>query len=287
MKFDAAMLVQDVIQSHPETAHVFSRFREAEDAGITLGRLADRGGVKIDGLLGDLKQAVEDELASRDRDWSRSGTRELIDYILRRHHPFARYELRRMQNLFETLLDVSDNDAGCNLLSLYENYRKFVTEVREHFAIEERTLFPWLKARAEGKTNDLADVEADGYRHMEQEHENAKSFFAQCRQLTRNYARSATTPKPILRLFEAFIRLEADFARHIELENDFLWPGAVAVAEVSLASHACPMTKLPCPQGDPTRCKEFWNCVHSVLSKMESTKEYFDSDTPPAQNSQG
>jgi regulator of cell morphogenesis and NO signaling len=271
MAFDAAAPVREVILAHPEVAGVLERLGPLGQPDLSVAGVAARAGIAAEELLGDLRQAIVEEAALGRRDWTRAQTAELIDYILRRHHPFVRYELGRLEALFETLCGAVARPPDQALWALREAFDGLTADIREHLDAEERVLFPWLEARAQGRAEALADLEPEGYRHMKLEHQVVKRFFAEARRLTNDYAAPPGGPQPLAHLYEELTALEADFHKHIRLENEFLWPGAVELPERPGAGGTCPLTGRACPEGDPATCRRFWDCIHGALAQTQAS----------------
>jgi regulator of cell morphogenesis and NO signaling len=268
MQLDAEKLVCDVIKAHPETAHVFERHgvpnRHRPD--ISLTTFAAQTGIAANELIRALGRAVEEDAALAQREWASSDTKQLLDYIEQRHHPFVRYELYRLDELFKMVLGPFSRPPEPSLQSLRGVFNEIKESVTRHLEAEEQALFPWLAARAQGKADALADCEADGYRQMKLEHECVERFFIDARRVTGDYVTPPGASKSLTALYGELAALDADMRKHIRMESDYLWPGVVDLAEPSEPS-VCPRTGHACSQGDPATCREFWDCVRAVLAQ--------------------
>jgi len=98
---------------------------------------------------------------------------------------------------------------------------------------EECTLFPAIEEteRAANGGHPASHVGELIYpiRVMLAEHESATASMEKIRQITRDYAAPAHACDLYRGLFWAFAELERDLQRHIRLENDILFPRALAL----------------------------------------------------------
>jgi regulator of cell morphogenesis and NO signaling len=66
---------------------------------------------------------------------------------------------------------------------------------------------------------------------MEHEHDNAGEALAEMRRLTSDYSLPADACPTFAELYQSLQELEADLHEHIHLENNILFPKAVAAEE--------------------------------------------------------
>jgi regulator of cell morphogenesis and NO signaling len=94
---------------------------------------------------------------------------------------------------------------------------------------EERVLFPAIAALAAGQTEFPFGSIANPIRMMLREHDQAGDLLARLRVVTAGYAPPADGCASYRSLYERLAALEADTHRHIHLENNVLFPAAVAL----------------------------------------------------------
>jgi regulator of cell morphogenesis and NO signaling len=105
---------------------------------------------------------------------------------------------------------------------------------------EEMVLFPLVlgleEARMSGRPAPPAHCGSirNPIRVMEQEHSNATEALADLRRLSDGYTPSGDAGDNFRALYTGLAELDADLHRHIDLENDHLFPRAVQL-EASLA----------------------------------------------------
>jgi regulator of cell morphogenesis and NO signaling len=108
-------------------------------------------------------------------------------------------------------------------------------ELELHIHKEEVILFPFLEqyGRAETAGKPLPPAPfgsiANPIAVMEREHESAGNGLGELRQLTNDYTYPAYACSTVRALFDGLKALEADLHVHIHLENNILFPRAVAL----------------------------------------------------------
>jgi regulator of cell morphogenesis and NO signaling len=158
----------------------------------------------------------------------------LADYIYNQHHKFYYTEEPTITGLVEKVAD-HHGDSDNSLLRLREVYRTLRQELNTHFMKEERVLFPFIKAVAQAKkTGDTSSLQqlpsiTEPVQMMESDHEAAGELLAEMQRLTNNY----TAPVWACNSFQFMMRklkeLDEDLHQHIHLENNILFPKALAI----------------------------------------------------------
>ncbi|MEI6946765.1 iron-sulfur cluster repair di-iron protein [Paraflavisolibacter sp. H34] len=167
-------------------------------------------------------------------DFNRWSADFLADYIYNQHHEYY-YE---HGPVIADLCDKVTGRHGNHFPQLYELsnlYRQLQQELDVHFQKEEKVLFPFIKALvAAHKTGDgsglLAYPSVQGPVHaMEADHDDAGEVLAQIKALTDNYTPPAGSCNSFRFLYKKLQDLEEDLHLHIHLENNILFPKALAL----------------------------------------------------------
>jgi regulator of cell morphogenesis and NO signaling len=158
----------------------------------------------------------------------------LADYIFNKHHQYYYDEAPVIGELLTKVV----GHHGERYPELQEAYRLFVTLAREldaHFAKEEKVLFPFIKALVRAKqTGNVDELKsqfslAEPIQMMEADHEAAGEILDQLSEATNAY----TTPEGACNSFQFLYKklkeLDADLHQHIHLENNILFPKALAL----------------------------------------------------------
>jgi regulator of cell morphogenesis and NO signaling len=120
------------------------------------------------------------------------------------------------------------------LLVLVDLYNALDTELTNHLRKEEEVLFPYIVAaeahRLGGPEGPAACFGSVGnpIRQMEAEHENAGKVLVQIRQVTSGYTLPDDACPTFRALYEELEHMEEDLHQHIHLENNILFPRAIA-----------------------------------------------------------
>lgn len=267
MDAKAHSTADEVIRDSPEAAGALERFVSSPRPDARLAEIADEAAADAELVVRAVQQAIHAEAVLSGRRWDPDDTSELIDYIQRRHHPFVRYELRQLDALLATAGDPTRPSDPVQVLR--EAFHTVKAQIEDHMTAEEDVLFPWLLARQRGEARHLVSVEADAYRQMKQEHDVVESFFARARRLTDGYSTPDHASPAAIEAYRHLAALDADFRKHIWLENEFLWPGAADVEAPPDMAGICPRTGEPCPEGNPATCGRFWGCVSAALARVQ------------------
>jgi regulator of cell morphogenesis and NO signaling len=158
----------------------------------------------------------------------------LTAHIVNAHHSYVRRELPRLADLAGKVVN-RHGDTKPELPQIQAKITQISDELTEHLAKEEVVLFPYVakleRAQAEGEAKPLAcfATVASPIAMMTQEHEAAGALMAEIRQLSNDY----TLPIGACPTFHAFYgglhEFEQDLHQHIHLENNILFPRALAL----------------------------------------------------------
>ncbi|MGE3959960.1 MAG: iron-sulfur cluster repair di-iron protein [Vicinamibacterales bacterium] len=166
-----------------------------------------------------------------DASWSAD---ELTRFIVRRHHAYVRAQLPVIDAHLQKLVAVHGGRHP-ELRPLHEHFRAIADELQMHMMKEEEILFPYIRALAAaaeqgtGAPPNMFGTVMNPIRMMEAEHQSAGNELEAVRTLTGHFtvpADGCTTYRVCFGELEAFDR---DLRTHIHLENNLLFPKAVAL----------------------------------------------------------
>lgn len=167
--------------------------------------------------------------------WAGRPLADLVHHIFETHHVYTREALETIALLSEKVA----NRHGANhpeVLEARRLFRALEGELRPHMMKEEQILFPYileLEAAAEGSGRPAScfGTVAGPIRVMMAEHESAGAILAALRGTTKDYALPGDACLSFRALYERLADLEQDLHRHIHLENNLLFPRALALEE--------------------------------------------------------
>jgi regulator of cell morphogenesis and NO signaling len=182
----------------------------------------------VDSLLTEI-QELEKLPADRThnfREWSPSF---LADYIVNTHH---KYVLRTLPDLVFYTAKIADvhGERHAELREVADLFAQINKELLQHLGNEEQVLFPALKRVQESGTADDKAVIISEISRMTGEHEFAGGAMDKINELTRGYVipgDACNTYSVTMKLLGEF---EDDLHIHVHLENNILYPAAMALA---------------------------------------------------------
>jgi len=207
---------------HPLATRVFARhgIDYCCGGGRPLGEVCGEKGLDPDVLLAEIGKELAAPGAPSGR-WVEAPLPELIDHILAVYHQPLYEELPRLEAMARKVLAVHHDKDPERLTELVEVYTALKNELEPHFTKEEQILFPMIKngqgAMAEGPVQ-----------VMMMEHENAGEALRRLRELTDNYEVPAEACNTWRALWHGLAALETSLHEHIHLENNILFPRALA-----------------------------------------------------------
>jgi len=216
--------------------------REFERLGIdyccggsrTLGEACAEAKISVEEALQRLQASMTATAPGASRDWQKEPLADLIAHIQNTHHVFVRSECPRIQALCEKVVSVHGNSHP-ELLQVQGRFSGLAEELSVHLMKEEQVLFPYVVRMEESV---LAGEPAppamfgtvmNPVRMMMQEHDGAGDALRALRSCTKDYAVPEDVCVSYRTLYQALQGFEADLHQHIHLENNILFPRAVAM----------------------------------------------------------
>jgi len=223
-------------------AEIPSATREFEKLGIdyccggsrTLGQACAEAHISIDEALARLEKGLASTQLDSSRDWQTQLLADLIIHITSTHHAFVRAESPRIQALAAKVVGVHGKNHP-ELLQVQQVFAALAEELRVHLMKEEQMLFPYISRMEESAMAGepippaMFGTVANPVRMMMQEHDGAGDALRSLRALTGNYALPEDACISYRTLYGALEGFEADLHQHIHLENNILFPRAVAM----------------------------------------------------------
>jgi regulator of cell morphogenesis and NO signaling len=217
----------DLVAEAPGRAAVFERAgidycchgqRTLADACATAGLDTDAIAAALDDSSGAGAPGHPTELAP------------LSEFIEATHHRYLHEELPLLEALAAKVADVHGGRHP-ELAAVARLVRDLRADLEPHLMKEERILFPAIRALAAGHRDLPFGSIAGPISVMNADHERDGDVLAALRSATGDYAVPADGCASYHSLYERLAALEADTHRHIHLENNVLFPAALAAGE--------------------------------------------------------
>jgi regulator of cell morphogenesis and NO signaling len=239
MMIEQTKTVKELALAYPQTTRVFERLGidyccDGARALSEACRLAD---APLEATLRALQEAVQ-AAPQATRDWHAEPLTALITHILEQHHAFTRDELDRLPKLFAKVC-AAHGEKHPELLQLQKLLAELRAELLQHMLKEEQVLFPYLarleqaQQQAQPAPQPFFGTVRNPVRMMMLEHDNAGAMLRELRRLAGDYAAPLDACASYRTLYQALGAFEADLHEHIHLENNLLFPRAVALEEES------------------------------------------------------
>jgi regulator of cell morphogenesis and NO signaling len=232
--------VREIALAQPTAIRVFEQFGIDYCCGgrKPLAEACAAGNLEIDAVIAAL-EAAEEKTGPAGENWSEKSLESLVLHIEATHHEYVKRELPRLALLAQKVVN-RHGSTKPELLVIADKLALLSDELSQHLAKEESILFPYVVALEKSvslgtsKSRSCFGTVANPIAMMVQEHDNAGSLLADIRRLTGNF----TTPEGACPTFHAFYdglrEFEQDLHQHIHLENNILFPRAIAMENASL-----------------------------------------------------
>ena len=219
-----------------------SATREFEKLGIdyccgggrTLGEACAAVNIPIDEVLARLEDGLRLSQASVSQDWQNQPLADLMAHITGTHHVFVREESPRLQALAEKVVGVHGKNHA-ELQQVLAIFSALTEELRVHLMKEEQILFPYVLLLEESTLAGepvppaMFGTVVNPVRMMMQDHDGAGEALRSLRSVTNDYGVPPDACISYRTLYQALPDFEADLHQHIHLENNILFPRAVAM----------------------------------------------------------
>ncbi len=191
----------------------------------------------VDQVLDSLEMAEQTTRAEQKvHDWQREPLGDLVAHIKDTHHKYTREEIARLGPLLEKVCSVHGKNHP-ELLHIRATMTGLAQELTMHMMKEEMVLFPYI-ARMEEAVIQHEPVLPPPFGSvqnpvsmMEQEHESAGNALRAMRKASDGYVPPTDACISYQTLYKALSEFEADLHEHIHLENNILFPRAIAMEQ--------------------------------------------------------
>ena len=216
--------------------------REFEKLGIdyccggnrTLGEACAEAKISVDEALERLERGMTAAAPESGKDWQNLPLADLIAHITSTHHVFVREECPRIEALATKVVGVHGKNHP-ELVQVRETFSALAEELSVHLMKEEQVLFPYVLRLEESfiagepAPPAMFGTVVNPVRMMMQEHDSAGDALRTLRAMTKDYAPPEDACISYRTLYDALTGFEADLHQHIHLENNILFPRAVAM----------------------------------------------------------
>ena len=248
MNIDTQKTVAEIALERPRAAAMFEKLgidyccggrkplaAACEAAGIDVNHVAD--------LLE--RSAGTDQIGIEAGNWAGQSLASLINHIVKKHHAYCREEGLRLEPLLEKVVSKHGKHHP-ELHRVQELFASLRDELSMHLMKEENMLFPYIVGLEESAKHKSAPPRApfgtvqNPVRMMVQEHDSAGNLTKEIRRLTQNYVTPEGACNSFKALYQGLEAFEADLHQHIHLENNLLFPRAIALEDAARSTQPGP-----------------------------------------------
>lgn len=226
----AARTVGELAVEEPGAARVFQQMGIDFCCGgkKSLHEACREKGLEAKAVLQAIAELPRDRAQAPDRHWQAKPLQELMSHIVARHHQYVRTETPRIELWIEKCV-AAHGARRPELAQIRHTFAAMAAEMAQHMAKEELILFPAI-ARAE---SGIAESSlAAPVRMMMLEHDHSGRDLAEMRKLSGDYVPPPDACNTYRALYKALDEFEADMRQHVHLENNIVFPRALAFNHV-------------------------------------------------------
>ena len=235
-----AKTVRDVAVENPAATRVFERFGIDYCCGgnQALEQACQRAGVSFDEVIDSLEMEEEGARAAKQvHDWQSESLSQLVTHIKSTHHKYTRDETVRLAALLQKVSSVHGKNHP-ELFAIRETFGWVSQELMTHMMKEEMVLFPYIERMEESVIQNEPVLPApfgsvqNPVALMEHEHDSAGAALRSMRKASSDFTPPTDACISYQTLYKALAAFEADLHQHIHLENNILFPRAIAMEKV-------------------------------------------------------
>ena len=229
--------VRELATENPAATRVFENFGIDYCCGgnQSLEQACQKANLSIDQVLDSLEMAEETARATQaTRDWNNEPLSELIAHIKNTHHKFTREEVVRLSALLDKVCKVHGKNHP-EVLEIRAVFAELAQELTTHLMKEEMVLFPYITRLEEAVVENEPVIPApfgtvqNPVAMMEHEHDSAGNALRAMRKASSDYSAPEDACFSYRTLYSALAAFETDLHQHIHLENNILFPRAIAM----------------------------------------------------------
>lgn len=232
-----AKTVRELAVENAAATRIFEKFGIDYCCGgnQSLEQACDKAQVSIDEVLDSLEMAEATARAAQPvHDWNREPLSELIAHIKNTHHKYTREEIVRLAALLQKVCSVHGKNHP-ELFEIKATFGELAQELTTHLMKEEMVLFPYIERMEEAVIQKEPVLPApfgtvqNPVAMMEHEHDSAGNALRAMRKARGDFTAPADACVSYQTLYQALAAFEADLHQHIHLENNILFPRAIAM----------------------------------------------------------
>ena len=195
-------------------------------------------GLDVDRVLAELtaQATAREEARGAGVDWQARTPDELIDFIVSTHHEYTRAAFARLAPLVAKVAG-KHGARHPELRGVAEAVELLAEDLVPHMMKEERVLFPYIRALGApgGAPRAPFGTVRNPVQMMMREHDRAAELLAALAGATADFSPPEDACTSFRALYAGLAELRLDLLKHVSLENNVLFPKAVALEDAQSA----------------------------------------------------
>ncbi len=240
--------IGELVARHPATSRTFRRFGIdfCCGGGKTVAEACATRGLDEPRVVEELRCSMEHRAGGADADdtpdWQQEDLGALVRFIVERFHVPLREELERLREMSRKVASVHGERSPEVWPPLDGVLNRFRKSLLDHMDCEEQMLFPLIerlrdRSLQSGARSEPALPVSPPIAAMEDDHDRAGADLRAMRELTGGFVPGADACNTVRALLDGLEHLEDEMHQHVHLENEVLFPRAVAL-ERALSSRS-------------------------------------------------
>lgn len=226
--------ISDIVALNIKTAHVFKKYGIdfCCGGGISIEKACEKKNIDINLIMNDLKNV--DEKVMQSQNYNHWELDFLTDFIVNTHHVYVTESLGLIAAYANKVAKVH-GIGHPSVLKINELFELVADDLKSHMKKEELILFPYVKKLVAANREYLTIEKAHFGRvnnpinMMEEEHESVGNLMKEIAELSNNYTPPEWACNTFKALYAKLDEFEQDLHVHIHLENNILFPKAIAL----------------------------------------------------------
>lgn len=239
MTFIKDKTVAELVSENINTAHVFKKhgIDFCCGGGISVAKACEKNHVELEVLLEDLTNLNDKE---RTFDYKKWDLHFLAQHIENVHHRYVEASIPILVQYTDKVASVHGK-TNPELMQVRDLFKEVANELTQHMKKEELILFPFIgkmeRAFKNGEKIERPHFGTVGnpIAMMEDEHEAAGDLLKEISSLTNHYTLPEHACNTYKAMFHKLQEFENDLHLHIHLENNILFPKALAMEKEILS----------------------------------------------------
>ncbi len=233
--------IKEIVTNNFQTASVFEKYSLdfCCRGGKTINEACVEKGISIDAVLNDLASlgGSQDNSGMHFSEWSLDF---LIDYIVKNHHEYVKRMIPVLYTHTQKVATVHGSHHP-EVIKIAEAFESVAAEFQQHMQKEEQILFPYIISLVEAKKTGSPSGRSpfgsvqNPIRMMEQEHQTAGDEMYGIRSLSNSYTPPEDACTTFRVSYQELQEFEKDLHQHVHLENNILFPKAIALEQQLLS----------------------------------------------------